>query len=385
MPAPWQDPGARRPRPRAHARHPPRAGAPPGRHVALPAAAPSGRGTRARLARDRRARLLDDAGHGRPAPVHQRPDALPGRGAARPGGQPHGRLRARLRAPDRLGGAARRAPRRGRRIGRHRRAQRAARGHRQGFAPGLGVRRQRRRRGRSERAAPDRREVVRRHLHRGPGPVVARRPDALGLPVRDAARVPGRRGRDGRAGRGRRRPARLDARGPGRRPARRPRAGLARRGPAGGLDEVLHGAAGQLRAAPLGDGQGRPRAHPPSRALRPPRAWARTRPAGASCSRISSRPARARRAWRPACRACSPGLRRCPGCTGWRCPLLRRGRLGRRPRPGAGRLPQRAGARHGPARQRPARPHPGCQPPRLRPAHRARHHPRRPCAATCWP
>ncbi len=46
------------------------------------------------------------------------------------------------------------------------------------------------RRGRPERAAPDRREVVRRHLHRGPGPVVARRPDALGLPVRHTAAVP---------------------------------------------------------------------------------------------------------------------------------------------------------------------------------------------------
>ena len=39
----------------------------------------------ARVARDRGPRLLDHAGHGRPAPVHQRPDALPGRGAARPG------------------------------------------------------------------------------------------------------------------------------------------------------------------------------------------------------------------------------------------------------------------------------------------------------------
>ena len=73
-------------------------------------------------------------------------------------------------------------------------------GDQQGLPPGRGARRHRRRPARrDEHGAPDRGEVVRRVLHRGPGPVVARRDHPAGVPLRDRADVPG--GRPGPRGR----------------------------------------------------------------------------------------------------------------------------------------------------------------------------------------
>ena len=67
-------------------------------------------------------------------------------------------------------------------------------GRQQGLAPRRGVRphRPRSRPGEND-AAADRGQVVRRHLRRGPGPVVARRHHAVGLPVRDRPDLPRRR------------------------------------------------------------------------------------------------------------------------------------------------------------------------------------------------
>ncbi len=79
----------------------------------------------------------------------------------------------------------------------------------------------------------DRRQVVRRELRRGPGPVVARRHHPVGLPVRDRARAPRRRPCDREPRRG---PRQRLARGPrgGRLRGRSTRAGLDGRGSARG-------------------------------------------------------------------------------------------------------------------------------------------------------
>ena len=86
--------------------------APPGpararRPLAVPAPPTARRRGRRGLARDHSARRLDDAGHLGRAALHQRPDALRGPAAARPGAQPDGRLRARRSScPDALGAAS---------------------------------------------------------------------------------------------------------------------------------------------------------------------------------------------------------------------------------------------------------------------------------------
>ena len=74
------------------------------RHLALPAPDPAGRRDRRRVARHRGPRLLDAAGHVRPAALHERPDAVPGPAARRvPEREPDRRLRADRRAPARRG------------------------------------------------------------------------------------------------------------------------------------------------------------------------------------------------------------------------------------------------------------------------------------------
>ena len=61
----------------------------------------------------------------------------------------------------------------------------------QGLTPGRRVRPDRRAYGPGANDAErlTRRQVVGRHVHRGPGPVVARRDHALGVPVRDATSI----------------------------------------------------------------------------------------------------------------------------------------------------------------------------------------------------
>ncbi len=117
------------------------------------------------------------AGHLGPAALHQRPDAVPGRAAAAPGAQPDRRLRARRsRSP---GGWA------GRRVVLHVGAAEsvlivdAQRRARSGISKDSHLAAEfdltdRLRPGENTLRA-DRREVVRRDVRRGPGPVVARR------------------------------------------------------------------------------------------------------------------------------------------------------------------------------------------------------------------
>ena len=114
--------------------------------------------------------------------------------------------------------------------------------------------------------SPDRRQVVRRQLRRGPGPVVARRHHPLGLPVRDRARAPRRRPGD-------RRPRRR----PGQRLARGPRGGHLRgRSTRAGLD----GGGAARRTSP---GPSRPRCPTPAASRGPvPAATAASSPIGRS-------------------------------------------------------------------------------------------------------
>ncbi len=145
------------------------------------------------MARDRGAGLLDAAGHVGPAALHQRPDAVPGPAARDPRGQPDRALRADVRAAGGLGRPARRPPRRG---GGERAAgarQRPGRRDQQGLAPCRRVRHHRAGPGWRQRCPSDRRQVVRRDLRRGPGPVVARRDHPLGRAVRHRPRPPRRR------------------------------------------------------------------------------------------------------------------------------------------------------------------------------------------------
>ncbi len=87
----------------------------------------------------------------------------------------------------------------GSRGGAVRRAQRRAGRHPQGRAHARRVRRDASSLGGRQRAGLRGRPVVRRELHRGPGPVVARRPAARRVPVRDAARAHRRRVRPRRS------------------------------------------------------------------------------------------------------------------------------------------------------------------------------------------
>ena len=222
------------PRPSADAHPPARTGSRPRRDMALPAArGPGGADRRRGLARDQGPGRLDATGHLGPAALHQRPDAVPGVGRRRcPRSSRPGVYERSFVAP---------AAWRGRRVVLHVGAAESVlivrlNGDRdraqQGLASRRGVRRHRRGHARThERPAPDRRQVVRRDVHRGPGPVVARRHHALGVPVRRPTRstsptsVADRRPR----GRPHDRHARPDR---GRRPAPRgprPRAGPSRR------------------------------------------------------------------------------------------------------------------------------------------------------------
>ena len=182
------------------------------------------------LARDPGAGRLDDAGHVRQAPLHERPDAVRRQSAARPRGQPDRDLRADVRAARIVGRPADRPPGRCGREPPRRPSQRRPGRTEQGFAPGRRVRPDRPRRRRDEHAPAAGHQVVRRHLHRGPGPVVARRHHPVGLPVRHGPRPPCRDQGDRRP---RRRPpdrhSRVPRRGRVRRASTRSPAGPSRR------------------------------------------------------------------------------------------------------------------------------------------------------------
>ena len=151
--------------------------------------------------RGARSGLLDAPGDLGPAAVHQRPDALPGPAAGATGAQSDRPSTGRtFELPASWSVAAGRPPRRGGRERPARPARRCRRRREQGFAPGGRVRRDRPRPAGHERPRAPRRQVVRRDVHRGPGPVVARRHHPLGLPVLDRAGPPGRRRRHRGAG-----------------------------------------------------------------------------------------------------------------------------------------------------------------------------------------
>ena len=173
----------------------------PGRRLALPAAARSGRAGRRRLV----------LGSTCPAPGPCRTPATcrstptsgcrgPSSRRTSPAANPTGVLRAGGGHPRRLGRPPDRAPGRRRRERAARARGRAAGRHLQGLPSGApsstsptsvrpGARRHR---------TADRGQVVRRLAHRGPGPVVARRHHPLGAAVRDRSAASGRRDRTGR-------------------------------------------------------------------------------------------------------------------------------------------------------------------------------------------
>ena len=153
------------------------------------------------MGRRGRPRSVDDAGHLGPAAVHQRPDALPDRPSGRSRGEPHGHLRADVRAAGRLAGRPRGAPRRGGGERAHRAGQRRRGRRLEGFAARRGVRHLERRPDGCQHRPAHGRQVVRRVVHRRPGPVVARRPAAIRVRVSDAADLSGRRPGDRRPGR----------------------------------------------------------------------------------------------------------------------------------------------------------------------------------------
>ena len=215
--------------------------------MALPAAAAARRGPLGHLGRDRRARLLDDAGHERPPALPERPDALRGPAPAGAGSEPDRPLRARGRGARALGRAADRAPRGGGGERADRPRQRARGRDQQGLAPGGGVRRHRARPTRTEHGLADGDQVVRRQLRRGPGPVVARRDHPARLPVRDGAGSPCRRARHRHARGG---PRERGAGGPGRGRLRGPqaRSGLDGGGTPRRSDGAAHRAGARHRA-----------------------------------------------------------------------------------------------------------------------------------------
>ena len=220
------------------------------------------------------------------------------------------------------------------------------------------------------------REVVRRHVRRGPGPVVARRHQPIGLPVRHRPHPAGRHPGGSRAGPGRQnrqpRPA-------GRRRLRERAAGsrMGRRGAAGGRQEALScrgahaGAARRARQLEPGE-MGRPGAARGG-------AEAEQGPAGrvAGAARLAGAGA-ARRRWLEdrgpegralVARGAAP--LRAPGDAAL---AARRGRGTGGP---AGRVPQRRDPWPRSPAQRPAGLHPRRQSPRFQPAHGARRDARR--------
>ena len=204
------------------------------RWTAAGASSCSTRPTRSRpsLERGRRPGLLDDAGLRSTClttPTSRCRFPATRRAAGR---EPHRHLRARLRPAGRVAGRPPDRPaRRGRGERPDRQRQRAASRHQQGLAPGRRVRRHGPRPAGGQRHPAARREVVRRHLRRGPGPVVARRHHPLRVPLRHAAGPSCRRAGQCRAGR---RPADRNLRAARRRRLRRRRgrrrAGRSRRG-----------------------------------------------------------------------------------------------------------------------------------------------------------
>ena len=118
-----------------------------------------------------------------------------------PSDNPTGVYEREFELPERLGGPAGRAPRRRRGERPDRPRQRRGRRAQQGLPPRRRVRRHRPRQAGPEHADAPGREVVRRDVHRGPGPVVARRDHPVGVPVLDRAGLPRRHPGDRRAGR----------------------------------------------------------------------------------------------------------------------------------------------------------------------------------------
>ncbi len=233
-----------------------------------------------------------------------------------------------------------------------------------------------------ERPAADGREVVRRVVRRGPGPVVARRHHAPRVPVRDGRDVPrGPRDRR-RASRPTARPARCRSRsalGWSRRPAAQPAGGSRRRSRAWTepLGAVVRPRAAAARRRPAtGSCPGRRAAasstsrasSPPARSPRPGRRRALAR----GRARSSGRRASGGCAWRPASRASSRGPRSSRRSYRLAVSLRRARRRGRRAGRAADRVPAGRGPRRRAAGQRPGRADPGRQPPRLRPADRPR-------------
>ena len=322
-----------------------------------------------RLARHRGARAVDPPGHLGPAPLHERPDALPGarrrrsRARTRPAstsarsscprpwpaaassstsGRPRASCWSRVNGVD---------------VGVSKDSHLAAE-----FDVTEHLRPA------PERPAPDRREVVRRDVHRGPGPVVARRDQPLGLPVRDRAGLHRRPRRDGRPGR---RPDDRHAR-PDRRPRVRGRRRAAGRLHRRGRDPGLAGAGDGRDRAARRAGRGRSptitRRHVvggPAAVADDPEAWERGAPrrdpAAHRAGLVRARRSRASRRGPPSARASTTSsvtVRDPDGAVV-------------ETRDGPDRLPAGRDPRPRPARQRRARVHPRGQPPRLRPAHRA--------------
>ncbi len=161
-----------------------------------------------------------------------------------------------------------------------------------------------------QRPPADGGEVVRRLVHRGPGPVVARRHHAAGVPVRDRADLP-RGPRDRR--RPRRRSRHRDGQARGRRglPGRSPGGRLAGRGDGRGPRRAAARDHRQRAAARAGPRRlGRPRPTAPWRARpREPQRRGRAdrprRPRALAAGGVARAPAadRTRRSWRPGSRA----------------------------------------------------------------------------------
>jgi hypothetical protein len=288
-----------------------------------------------------------------------------------------------------VGRSAHRPPRGGRRERPARASQRTRRRHQQGLAPRGRVRSLRPGGSRAEHAHAAGGQVVRRELHRGPGPVVARRDHAVRLPLRHVAGLPG--GHPGGRGTRRRRHDRYPP-APGRRRVRGcPRGRLEGGGPprstrARGDGRARYAAGGsharpgtrrgpQLRR-PREPRGGHPGNHLDTGAGEPSRRGhaAHGRGARGVAGSLCEAHAAARRTDRHA--GDPPG----------RCSVVRGGpravhphgdarlarRRGRRGAAHPGRLPARADPWPGPAAQRPPGAPPRREPSRLRPAHGAR-------------
>ena len=341
------------------------------RTLALPAPQDARRFHRHRLVRGGRPRRVDDGRDLGPAPLHERPDAVRGPAARR---SPRSTRRAstsassRSRRPGPAGASSSTSGRPRACSSSSLNGDEIGTGKDSHLASEFDL---------TDRLRPGSNTLTLRvvkwsdaHLRRGPGPVVARRDHPTGLPVRDPRRVPRRCAGRRRAGRRpvdrHARPDR-DRRLPGPRAATR----LDRRGGARGHGRDPAGRRDLDRPPePRGLDPRRPAADVPSRSgLLPRRGRARVGrrppPDGPAARRPRhlarrgpGRPALVRGATGPL-----PAARLAP----------RPGRLGRRGRHRPGRLPAGRDRRARPPGQRrpglPAR----RQPPRLRPAHRARH------------